>query len=256
MDTAQRLNELQRRFVAPSPLSHSRPRAVELKPAGRVLVVVAMVLFAGAIAASFALSAQARRQAHDRQALVETGVMTTGGVTRLWTNDDDRRRVQYEFVVNGQVFRGDRRVSSERRRTLRVGTPIAVRYTPADPKLNDLGGTTGSGMPAWVPFVVGAVIAASGVLCLLLLNLQRQLLIDGRAAPAIVTEVKKRHSSHGGSHRWMSYQFPLMSGAVASGKASASIKPPAVGSVICIVYDPDRPTRSMVYPFALVTPSK
>jgi hypothetical protein len=42
---------------------------------------------------------------------------------------------------------------------------------------------------------------------------------------------------------------------VASGKSGTSSKPPAVGTVICVVYDPDRPSRNRVYPLALVKPA-
>jgi Protein of unknown function (DUF3592) len=256
MDTADQLTQLQRTFVAPSPLSHSRPRAVQLTAAGRALVAIAMLCFAGAIAAGFGLSAEARRQAQDRQALVDSGVTTTGVVTRLRPNGEHWREVEYRFVVGGRAYEGDGRVSSEVRRALQVGTLISVRYVPVDPDVHDLGGTPDRGLPIWVPFGVAAAIAAAGVVCLLVLNQQRQLLIDGRAAPAIVTGIKKHHSSHGGTHRSMSYQFRLLSGSIGSGKAGTSRKPPAVGGVICIVYDPDRPSRSMVYPFGLVTPSK
>jgi hypothetical protein len=54
----------------------------------------------------------------------------------------------------------------------------------------------------------------------------------------------------------MTYEFPLLSGAVASGKAGTSAKPPAIGSVICVIYDPESPKRNAVYPLSLVIPAK
>jgi len=103
--------------------------------------------------------------------------------------------------------------------------------------------------------VVATGIAAIGVLCLLGINQERRLLSEGRAAPALVTALKTQSGTHGEKHRSMTYEFPLMSGAVASGKSGTSSKPPAVGSVICIVYDPERPGRNKVYPFGLVRPA-
>jgi hypothetical protein len=50
----------------------------------------------------------------------------------------------------------------------------------------------------------------------------------------------------------MTYDFALLNGAVASGRSQTSSKPPAIGSVICVVYDPDRPSRNLAYPFQLV----
>ena len=45
----------------------------------------------------------------------------------------------------------------------------------------------------------------------------------------------------------------LLSGAVRKGHSSANKRSvPAVGSVICVIYDPDNPRRNAVYPFSLV----
>ncbi len=95
-----------------------------------------------------------------------------------------------------------------------------------------------------------------GLLCLFAIQKQRRLLTDGRAAPAIVTAHHRHHSGHGGTHRSLTYEFPLLNGATATGRSQTSSKPPAVGSVICVIYDPDRPTRSMAYPFSLVQPAR
>jgi len=46
----------------------------------------------------------------------------------------------------------------------------------------------------------------------------------------------------------------LMSGVIATGKSDTSRKPPAVGTVLCVVYLPDEPRRSAPYPLALVRP--
>jgi hypothetical protein len=158
--------------------------------------------------------------------------------------------------VNGGVVGGEREVSPERRRALQVGSPIDVRYLPSRPTVNDLGGRPRSGMPMPVPFVVASILGALGVLCLFLVHRQRRLLTEGRVASAVVTGHEKHSSSHGGTHRSITYEFPLLSGAVASGKSGASKKPPTLGSVITVVYDPDQPTRSAVYPFSLVKPAR
>jgi hypothetical protein len=92
-------------------------------------------------------------------------------------------------------------------------------------------------------------------LCLFVIQRQRRLLADGRAAPALVTQHNRHRTSHGGTYRTLVYEFPLMSGGVASGKSHTSRTAPEVGSVICIIYDPDSPQRNTVYPMSLVTPA-
>jgi hypothetical protein len=248
------LHELERAFVPPAALGSSRPRDVRLTNAGRALVVVACVLFVGALVSSLVLARESSRQSANRAALVERGVMTTGVVSRLWTDDDNRRKVQYRFEAEGQSFTNDRTVSAERRRELEVGAAINVRFLPGNPRVNDLGGAPRNGLPAAIAPIVGFGLALVGVGCLLAIRVQRRLLEDGRVAPALVTSHKTERSSHG-KQQSMTFTFPLLSGAVAAGKGGTSKGAPAVGSVITVVYDPEHPTRSRVYPFSLVRPA-
>ncbi len=253
--SSEQLAELQRAFVAPSPLTHSGPRDVELTGTGRALAIVGVLLLALAVAVGLALHREAQRQAGNQRALVEEGVTATGEVTRLWSSGDDRRRVAYRFLVDEREYSGRARVSDARRRTLDVGSPFAIRYLPANPQVHDLGGTPRGTMPVWLPFVVAPLIAGTGLLCLLAIGRQRRLLTDGRVAPAVVTGLRKHRTQHG-THRSLTFRFPLLSGAVASGKSGASSKPPAVGSVIYVVYDPERPSRNRPYPMPLVRPAQ
>ena len=237
-------------------LTHSRPRDVALTRGGRTLVVLAVLLFTAAIGSGVGLYTAARRHAAERRAIVAEGVTTTAIVTRLQSDGDDRRRVGYEFAVNGRVVRGEQQVSRRRRETLVTGSPIDVWYLPSNPTVNDLDGRPRSGIPIALPFVLAPAIAAFGVLCLVLVHRQRRLLSEGRVASATVTGHAKQHGSHGTTHGSITFTFPLLSGAMASGKSSASSKPPALGSAITVVYDPDQPRRNAVYPFSLVKPAR
>jgi hypothetical protein len=250
------MTELPHVLAVPTALATSRPRDVALTGGGRTLVVLAVLLFMAAIGAGVGMYSVARRQADDRRVIVEEGVTTIGVVTRLRSDGDDRRQVGYKFAVNGRVVRGERQVSGERRQTLVPGSPIDVRYLPSDPTVNDLGGRPRSGMPIALPFVVAPAIAALAVFCLVRVYRQRRLLSEGRVAPATVTGHAKHESSHGATHLAIKYEFSLLSGAMASGKSGASSKPPALGSVITIVYDPDQPRRNAVFPFSLVKPAR
>ena len=256
MGMLNKLADLQRTFVAPPRLAMSRPRPVQLTAGGRALVIVAALLFVGSVGGGLMLLREAREQAGAQQALVERGVVTTGEVTRLWPRGDDFRRVRYHFIVDGRAYESTERVSTARRRALQVGSAINVRYVPGEPQQNDLGGTTDPSLPIWLPFVVSMAAASMGLLCLFAIQKQRRLLTDGRAAPAIVRSLHRHHTGHGGTHRSLTYEFPLLNGAVATGRSHTSNKPPAVGSVICVIYDPDRPARSMAYPFSLVQPAQ
>jgi hypothetical protein len=163
--------------------------------------------------------------------------------------------VAYQFVLDGRVFEANSTIGLARWRTLTVGSPFPIRFPDGHPDRSVPSGIQPPALPMWLPFVVSAAIALGGVTCVFWLSFERRLVREGRAAPAIVTKITTHHTSHGGNHRDMRYEFLLLSGAAAVGKSRAPRKTPAVGSVICVVYDPDQPRRSLPYPAKLVRPA-
>jgi hypothetical protein len=217
-----------------------------------------VILFAAAVAVGIAMHRAAVRQAADQRTFAGDAIDTNGDVVRLWRNSDKNREpwVSYRYAVEGRVYEGRTRIGSSTWKALQVGSTLPVRYLRSDPGRSLADGVQSDAMPLWLPFVVAGALAIMGGLCLTLIGVQRRLLMEGRAAPAIVTGHKKVHTSHGGTHRSMTYAFPLLSGATAVGKSGTSSKPPAIGSVICVLYDPERPRRSMPYPLQLVRPAR
>ena len=253
MDSKSTFAELQRRFVPPAGLSRSRPRDVRLTAAGRLLMVFSLVMFAAGLAGGIALHQTAERQADAQRRMVEQAVPGIGTVTRLWraSNDSKQPWVAYQFEAGGRLYEGRSTMKLSNWRVLESGATLPIRYLPADPASNVLEGRLPRAMPFWLAPLVAAAAALCGWLCAAALRVERQLLMDGRPAPALVTAVHKRQTGHG-TTRSMTYTFPLLTGAIASGKCGTSTKPPAVGSSLCIVYDPDRPARNKPYPFKLV----
>ncbi len=240
--------------LPPPVLSQSAPRDVQLTASGRVVAVVASLLILGGIGGGAALYARVARESAANRDLVARGTTVTGHVTRLWANGDDRHRVAYRFTVDGRTFENRVRVSDALRKTLRVGSVLNVRYLPAAPGVNDLGGTPRTTVPWPFPFVVGMLAPACGVLCLTGIARQRRLLAEGWLARGIVTSLSTHKGTHGSTHRTLKYEFTLLSGVKASGKSEASSKAPPVGAPVWVVYDPDVPTRNRTYPFSLVKP--
>jgi len=237
--------------LPPPLLSHSVPRDVELTTSGRVVAAIASLLILGGIGGGSALYARVARETAANRDLVARGTTVTGQVTKLWANGDDRHRVAYRFTVDGRTFENRVRVSDALRKTLRVGSVLDVRYLTAAPGVNDLGGTPRTTVPWPFPLVVGTLAPACGVLCLVGIVRQRRLLAEGSVALGIVTSVSTHKSEHG-VHRVLKYDFTLPSGIKVAGRSEASQKPPAVGTRVLVVYEPDVPSRSRTYPFSLV----
>jgi hypothetical protein len=248
--------DLQRTFIPPRELAGSRPRDVELTAGGRALYLLAFAMFTAAIVAGMLLYREGVRQAAGRRALAADGVDSQAEVTRLWRESGDSKQpwVGYRYEVSGTAYDGRSKMRLSKWQALRLGAPLPVRYLPADPHRSVVVGSEPAGVPAWLPFLLAAALGSVGVLCLWTVGVQRRLLMEGRPAPALVTALVNYKTSHAGSQRAIKYTFPLLSGAVANGKSEAPRKPPGVGSVICVVYDPDRPRRSRPYPFPFVRP--
>ncbi len=254
MEAEAPVRDLSRTFVTPPELLRSRPRDVRLTVGGRALYVAALVLFAAALAVGISFHLKASRDAEHWATFDRESVSASAEITRLWRGSGDPKPawVAYRFKAAGSDYAGQSKIRVSRWRALERGSAIEIRYLPTDPQQSVIVGGDRSLLPAWLAFVLAAAIGSGGVLFLVLLNGQRRLLMEGRPAPALVTAVVTNKTSHGGSHRSIKYTFPLLSGAIATGKSEAPRKAPAVGGVICVVYDADRPSRSRPYPFPLV----
>jgi hypothetical protein len=125
-----------------------------------------------------------------------------------------------------------------------------VRYLPSDPAVNHPRGWQEKPMPVWIPYLVAAGLAVAGWLAMRGILSQKRLLAEGRPAPALVT--RHTRTQHG---KTMHYEFVLLSGAIAKGRSGPARKPPAVGSTICVLYDPENPRRNAPYPLSLVKPT-
>jgi hypothetical protein len=131
-----------------------------------------------------------------------------------------------------------------------VDSGLPVRYLPSDPRLNHPIAWRANTVPLWLPYLAAAILGALSWLAAHSIRSQRKLLEEGRAAPALVTRHTKTKDG-----KTIHYEFPLLSGAVRQGRSGPSKKPPAVGSVICVLYNPDRPRRNAAYPLSLVKPA-
>jgi hypothetical protein len=81
---------------------------------------------------------------------------------------------------------------------------------------------------------------------------QRRLVSEGRAAPAVVTKITTRHTSEGGTLRTIAFDVFLPGGQVVSHQASATRSKLREGSLVCVLYDSERPGRFERYPLPFV----
>ncbi len=253
MKTQLRLLKVQPGWTPPAGLDHSRPRSVRLTAAGKFLVGLAFALVLAGIGTGVGLAVVAAREARTAEVTLRDAVATQGEVIRIWRSSGKDRQpwITYRFNDGRSIYQGDSRLPLRVWQTLRAGTVIPVHYVPSQPELSYPFDYIREPMPAWVPLLLGVSLMGSGPLALIPIRRQRWLLANGRHAQGIVTEVgRMRRGSHGEKLGvTVHYEFHLLSGALARGKAGPIKQPPPVGSPITVLYDPENPRRSTPYPF-------
>lgn len=259
MDIRFKIEALQRQWTPPRGLDRARPREVCLTGAGKALVVLAGALMIAALAVGILLEVAARAQAEKRRVWDEQAVSTQGRVTRLWQRrqgENPRLWMAYEFSANRRTYGGNARISRPLWNSLEVGAAVPVRYIPSRPDVNHPFSQSPDTMPRFLPYVIALVLGGLCWLCCFFVRRERRLLAEGRPAVAIIIGHSRMHrSSHGGEVGKVAYyQFAQLSGALAKGETGPRKEPPAIGSTIPILYDPENPGRNSPYPFSLVRP--
>jgi hypothetical protein len=239
-------------WTPPDGLGYSTLRPVQLTGAGIAMLVVAGAMLLGAVAAGIGLGTTARRQAQEHRLLSEQGVSTEAQITRVWRTggEDNQHLVSYRFTVQERAYVARKKVPQRIWQTLKVGSSLPVRFLPSNPKVNHPTGWDDTPMPPWAPYLVFAAMVAVASVLAMLLRKQMQLLTEGRPAPGTVTS--HRRTKDGTIIR---YEFQLLNGATAKGRGQTR-RPPAIGSQICVLYDPENPRRNAPYPLRLVKLTK
>ena len=235
-------------WTPPDGLGYSSLRPVSLTGGGIALLVVAVLMLLGAVAAAIGLGTTAKRQAKDHRLLQEQGVNTEARITRLWRSGDKNQQhlVSYRFTVQERAYEARNKVPTRIWQTLTVGSSLPVRFLPSDPKVNHPTEWDDTPMPNWLPYLLSGALVVIAFGVTIPLRIQMRLLTEGRPAPGTVTG--HRRTKDGTILR---YEFVLLNGATAKGRGQ-SRRPPAIGAPICVLYDPENPRRNAPYPLTLV----
>jgi len=241
-------NDVIRNWRAPSEVAGSGPREVRLKGRGKFLIGVDVFLLAGGLVLGAFLSRQMTQQTAQRSALDASHVETHATVTRHWRSGDksDTPMVAYRFEYDGRIYHGSTSAPQQEWKDLEVGSPIAVQFVPANPMVNHPSAWNMQVMPKWAPWITPAPLLAAGLLPIFIVQRDKRLLRDGRAAPARVTGHRR---VKGGVA--LLYEFPLPDGKVQKGRGGQTRTPPEVGSIVTVIYDSENPKRNSPYPLEL-----
>ncbi|MEO8591728.1 MAG: DUF3592 domain-containing protein [Candidatus Solibacter sp.] len=239
-------------WTPPDGLGYSSLRPVRVNGAGKAMLAAAVCLLIAGVVAAFFLDRSSRRQNVEAQLLADQGVQTQAEITRVWRtggnaknrNAEARNRVSYTFEHAGGRYSRSTQAPYNIWRNLRAGGSLTVRYVPTQPEISHPVDWDNRPLARWFPFLIGGMLIFMAPLMILPLRRQYLLLCEGRPAPGKITEIKKSDKT-----LTVKYEFRLMSGGIATGKASVSKAPV---EPLCVIYEPDNPRRNALYPMCLV----
>ena len=219
-------------------------------------VVLAIALIAGSVWGGLDLYRQASRSRQQVALFASEAIATMARIetVRYDGSDDDRRAtVHYRFQVDDVNQTGTTRLRRADRERYAAGSEVEIRYLQSDPRASWLEGYAPSRRPMWIAFALPAAAAAAAFGLWLAIRRQRALLTHGRVAAAAVKHVEKKRADKGTVWR-VHYEWIVLSGATRKGRYTHSKKtPPAIGTIVPVVYDRDNPARHSRYPLSLVT---
>jgi hypothetical protein len=171
--------------------------------------------------------------------------------------------VEYAFVVNGTERAGRASVNQEGYEGLTEGEPVAVRALEADPAVRPWVRLPGQSPAMDVLGQWGAALFWNGIMSLFVWGAYarpwraRRLVRDGRAVPGVIRDVTTRAGKGGKSYR-LTYEYAAsdpfgLPGQPRLGTMTTERKEASAyrsGRPVTVVYDPDKPSRSVVYALA------
>ncbi|HWR54097.1 MAG TPA: DUF3592 domain-containing protein [Bryobacteraceae bacterium] len=240
----------------PQELMRSSPRQVELTGTGRFMVVLAFLIAVGGTVGGAYLYDAASRDAVRAGNLKAEGLATQAEILRVETTSGKNKKTvaHYRYFVDGHPYESRVTLPRRDRSRFQTGEFVSVRYLPSEPAFNAMEDYAPRTTPLAAAIAVPAVGAVIALIIVLVFRKQRRFLSEGRPSLARVYKVEKRWT---GKHRTnrVHYQYTDLSGAMQTGSYDKNWSPPQPGTEFVVLYDREKPHRSMRYPMSLVTVS-
>jgi hypothetical protein len=234
-------------WTPPRELTRALPRETKLSGRGMLHVVLGVVFLVASVGLGIWLHGKAVQEAAKTAAFHSQSQEASGEITKLWYQDTREREpmVTYAFTANGVRMEGESPVPTKLWAGIRKAGFLPVRYLPSNPAINHPAAWDEAGVPEWFPIVLPATWVAVGAFLLFRVWREARVATDGVPAPGVVTRCFRVKG--GWSAR---YQFQTPDGAILKGRDKVQRKVDE-GSTTCVLYLPDNPRRSNLYPLCL-----
>lgn len=235
----------------PRELRWPAPRRVRFTTGGAALCVITVAVVVGGDEGMLSYARFVETHAAEVQQRIGNSHKTEGVVTRLWKVGVRHTDflITYRYSAEGTEWNAPSTTIRGRHwRSLQVGAPISILYTPGDPASSFPEEDPPYVPPSWLAWAIMPILTGFGILPFLAIIRARRYLAYGNPAPARVSSVSWRP----GTTATVYYQFPMGDGTMREGSYVTGDVPPQEDSVITVLYDPKNPRRNSRYPVGLV----
>ena len=250
MDPRAVLNQALKTWRSPEELVRSRPRDVSLTCSGAFIVGLALIMLFAGMAAGFGLYIKFSRDLEIRNQILRFGSDAQARITRHFISNGKARThyVEYTYQISGHTYVGRQQIEPKAWPGLLERGILNIRYLRMDPAKHIAPGYGPDLPPAWVAVIIAGVLFFIAWMLFRMISMQRHLLSEGQCAPAVVVRISK--SSHG--KKSPHYTFLDRNGRLFDGKMGPHRNPPPTGTIISVIYEPDREKRNLAYPFPFI----
>jgi hypothetical protein len=237
--------------ASPPELDGPTPRTARMTSTGTTTLAYVAFLFALTLAGVIWFGLRATHQLENRAALRQAGVETSGEITLLYhAGKSNDLWVQYTFPVDGTFYTGKDMVPDRLSSAFHEHHFLEIRYLPGNPAVNHPAAWEETTSSAFTPLILPAIPLFVALLLLTPFRAQRQLLVEGTLASAIVTKC-----SRGRNCFQLMYEFHTKDGVAVSGSNQSEnrLEP---GVKVRILYLPQNPRQNQTYPLNYYTVAK
>jgi len=230
-------------WQSPPELERALPREVTLTFTGRFKTVFGGMLILGAAVLFAVMQRDNAQTVAANLTLHDHGVETSATVTRLWRQGRSRQSMMaYSFTISGNSVQSESSVPSDLDDHFHVGGAVPVRYLSFDPSVSHPSGWDPYNPPAWMPFTLPAFLVVGSAALLIGVRNQSTLLARGLPAPLVITKCFRVKNG------WVAnFKLRTRDGAVFGGRCAMPRKVEP-GTILCGLYDPQKPSRARAYP--------
>lgn len=224
----------------PGELTGPLPRKVFATRQGFWLATGTTILLAFALAGTLWLGKNAVQQLQNWESLRRDGNEVVGKITG--TEKGKSPTVDYAFTVNGNSFTGKALATKQLLQSLQDSGPLPIRYVPANPAVNHPANWESAPLDS-VWFVAPFPFVLFGIIFLISLRMERQLVADGVPLAGVITKC-----TYGNRSGYIAkYEFRTEDGRVWTKRVGVP-GPLEIGANIWVLYLPQNPRRSQPYP--------